>query len=451
MSTNLAKITWLICLLSFSVTAYAVEKSDAHEALERINQRDYRGAIERLDRLSPEEQNRLSACYLRGFAFYSLKEYEKAFTQFEASKHRNETAPALRFFLRGYCGLETKHVPSALRDFAAYASDRSDERDVDLRIVRTILLSENGREEAMQMLFSPDAEQLANPWHLLWRGIVHFIERDLRIAESNLSKFLTHKPRDERGLFWRCRIRNSLNCDAEAVTDYVALLRINSVHAGGFEEKSASRIIQEPGDISYGRQQIERLLHDRPKMGRRFDPNNPLHAWVAWRFQQKFNSLPIKWMGDFDRDKVNAYHSFRRKENAWCIFVSDTNRKGKDVGIPRNADELWDAVLFELENVANRPHIERLRGMARKGQITRRDFVLDITQLEWQASLRKRAFYTMVYFPWAQEAKMKPTFDGWYEDGITFKDFLESLSGDEIYPWQVYGRQYDLLRSHSSK
>jgi tetratricopeptide (TPR) repeat protein len=403
------------------------EAAPAGRALDLLRQKEYRRALDALTGLPHDAEQQISACYLRGYALYQLEDYHAAREQLRASEERGEDAPPLRTYLRGSCALESGDVEAALADFEKYASLSSDGRDADRRVVSTIRFSA-AADEAARLVNHAEGSRPPTPRRLLWGALLAYDAGKLEQADSLATQFLATAPTDARGLFWRCKVRHGLGRDAEAVADYAALLRAHPIHAGGFDEAAARRRIAKPGDLGYGQAQVERLLRDRPRLGGAFDSQNPLHVWAALQFESVLDGHRIVWDRVFARDDASAYHGFDGKRNVWCIRVSPMHRVGPKKGQRQDADELWACVLFELENAGNRPFFQRLEAKARDGAIDRRDFVLGLAELEWQASLRIRAFHALVYFPWAVEKGLSSNYAAWFEGGLTFQDRTETFA-----------------------
>lgn len=416
-----------------------------------VARNEYEKALTAVDEIPSELRQELKASFQKGYFLYKLGLHRQAVEAFKASESQNENASPLRSYLHGICALEVEQYRESLQKFTEYVASPDDGQDQDRRVADAIRLSEKGRDGALSFLQTPEAQELTCGTSVLWRGILAYEAEDLDAAERLVGAFLESKPRHERALFWRCKIRQKRGREADAISDYATLLRINPAHGGGFDEAKARRQIEAPGNIMYGRWQTEKMLADRPRMGERFDPANPLHVWVAIAFQRMPEDRSILWDAEFRRTDASAYSGYATAMPCWAIHVSNVHQIGKQKGKEMSADDLWSSALFELENLRNRPAFSATHNQARREEISRRDFSLALAQLEWGAGLRTRAFFTLVYFPWATEHGLVPSFAPWFEPSLTFDDRKASFADDDYYPWKIYGKQYDSLRRLGKK
>lgn len=455
--------SWICVLLLASVSGQIAADSEdtqakqrllnAHQAYKKfrgfLQTEAYEKALQELDRIPEDLHGSFRLHFLRGKTLYDLRRYAESYQELMASERsREQVSPLLFHQLRARCALKADQPEQALRDLAKFSSLRSGGTDDAYWIAGLIRERCGSSGGATELFEQAQNDKSIGSICLLWQGIVAYLDKEYGDAETGLTRFLLRKPHNDRGLYWRCKTRIKRGNTPGAVEDYARLLRKHPIYAGGFDLEETLDTILEPEDLSDGRRQVEKLLEDRPRMGTCFESANPLHVWSAVRFEKKYNNAPVRWDPWYPVEQdAPAYHRYSSLNGAWCIHVSSTYRTGENLGRKHTSDELWYSVLFELENVANQPKANRLRERAQRQSISRREFVLGILKLEYEAALRTRAFVVHVYYPWCVKQQVSPSLAEWRIAGwLTFDDFVLLHPENESQRWNLYGQQYDALR-----
>lgn len=354
----------------------------------------------------------------------------------------------LLFYFRARAGLRADDTRQGLRDLIRYVESAPGESDHE--VAATIILEEcaGGKRQAAELLRKVTGEDIVAARARLWQGILDYFDYDRKAAESALNQFLQREPHHLRGLYWRCKVRLELGNGAGAVSDYREILRSHPKLGRGFDEEAALLKLAGGGGIPYGRRQMDAVLRDRPRMGTHFDPENPLHYWAAFRFEAKVNKLPIGWDPlPYPATDADAYNIPAEEGRGWQVNLSDTYRTGAAAGKERPVDRLWWSLIFELENVTGREVTDALEERAQDGQISEREYIEGIVRSEYQAKLRTRAFFVLVYYPWCIRKGLSPIIAEWpLGDTLTLEDLLCSRSPDDPSEWKKYRAQYQRLR-----
>ncbi|MCC6123998.1 MAG: tetratricopeptide repeat protein [Pirellulales bacterium] len=200
-----------------------------------------------------------------------------------------------------------------------------------------------------------------------------------------------------------------------------------------------------PAALEHGRQQVRKMLADRPAMAEYAAESGFLRDWAARKFAGEDLGSLIDWDPEPPTDS-DAEHTAPGETEHGSIQVHPEYTHGRRVGRPRNFEELWAGAVYELHNINNARHFVKLHERAAAGKVSKEAFVGGIVKHEVVAAQQTRAFYLKVFLPFAakQQLSTQPTlwFAQWWDQP---DEALKGFTDKSAYPWQPYARQYDWL------
>src|SRR5207249_1958620 len=107
---------------------------------------------------------------------------------------------------------------------------------------------------------------------------------------------------------------------------------------------------------------------------------------------------------EFSADHFNPYGDEKARIRIRKESASGTNR-----GRLLSCEELWACVVFEIENLRNHKACIALYEMAIKGQVTREQWILENSRLEYEALRRTSSDYVRLWQPLAASYHLAST------------------------------------------
>jgi tetratricopeptide (TPR) repeat protein len=197
--------------------------------------------------------------------------------------------------------------------------------------------------------------------------------------------------------------------------------------------------------MEHGREQVRKMLADRPAMAKYAEEADFLRIWAARKFAGEDLGSLIDWDPAPPTDS-DAEHTAPDENNHGSIQVHPNYTHGRKAGRPRSFEELWAGAIYELHNINNAKHFVKMHEMAAEGKVTKEEFVGGIVRQEVVAAQQTRAFYLKVFLPFAVKQKLTTHPSLWFADWWDQPDeALKGFTNKSAYPWQPYARQYDWL------
>ena len=143
----------------------------------------------------------------------------------------------------------------------------------------------------------------------------------------------------------------------------------------------------EAADLTHGREQVEKFIHDRPGTGVVINLRPALKEQIAVLFTDD---------GQGDNGKVNRVYwsneepvSFNAENtsNDYRTYVRVTRRP------EYSATDKCSSLVFELHNVRNGRNFKTLDSSVVEGRITREVYVENLVHLEFEALLKTKEFF----------------------------------------------------------
>jgi len=204
-----------------------------------------------------------------------------------------------------------------------------------------------------------------------------------------------------------------------------------------------------PEELQHGREQLAKMLRDRPAMARYLREGDPLWTFAVRRFGGEALGEPIDWDPQPPTD-APAEHVAPHRGRRGRIRVTLLDPRWQREHPQWAFERLWSLAIFELHNMAVVPVFNEVRRQAAAGAISKREYVEGIFTAEHQAIERTRGFYAYIFLPYAAEhpqGKLETDPDHWFgswwvDPAEVFGQFADRTE----YPWRPYARMYDWHR-----
>lgn len=217
---------------------------------------------------------------------------------------------------------------------------------------------------------------------------------------------------------------------------------------GGYYRFQANKRLLTEKDLERGKNELRRMLRDRPEMARGLNEDDELFQWAARKFAGEDVLTWIEWSPRDHSDLADGWSRGGTLGRPAQVFVRECHGQFSHMppGTPRSFDELWSVLSFEMHNVQGHETSASLVIHAIVGEISRHEYILGKARKEYQALLRSRVFYLEVYEPWARSQNIATDPRNWRLNvPDTFDKWIASYPPDSDYPWKFYGQQYDQL------
>ena len=178
------------------------------------------------------------------------------------------------------------------------------------------------------------------------------------------------------------------------------------------------------GDDSdnYGNKQVRKMLSDRPEMNkvissdgltREILPEDSVWKWVASAYENKVIGCRIEWNNGKVRNYSLAEHVMPGNYPVGQIKVSQKFRDKHGIIRKPNFEELWAGCVFELINIQNGRFFLENMYKALQGKITRKEWIHQNTELEYNSLIKLKDFFQSVWKPWAEKNNFKYNYHIW--------------------------------------
>ena len=182
--------------------------------------------------------------------------------------------------------------------------------------------------------------------------------------------------------------------------------------------------------------QVKRMIKDRPLMGKHITKKDFVWKWAVRKFAGEDLPDTIDW------NNGNPY------QGAWADCVHPAKSEGGYIRIKNlkndTFDSLWAKAVFELINITLYVNILKLIQKAYRGQISKKNFIINMAKIEFKAVKMTEQFYKEIWEPWSQQRNFSTVPHMWYVGiPIRFEDWLKGYDKKSDYPWKVYSHFYD--------
>lgn len=205
---------------------------------------------------------------------------------------------------------------------------------------------------------------------------------------------------------------------------------------GGFDgigELSADR-------VAFGKEQVRKMLADRPNMAAQVGENDAICQWAARQFAGESTLNRVYWSSRHPT-RANALHYPPTRERPGEILIALTDGVRM---LPFEA--LWSCAIFELNNIANAPGFIAINARMLEGSIGRDEYVREHFRLEFLAAAKTRRFYLSIFAYRLQMERLDTQPELWFFTDAFLGDWrrgLQFYDNRSWYPWSAYGPYYD--------
>lgn len=211
-----------------------------------------------------------------------------------------------------------------------------------------------------------------------------------------------------------------------------------------------------PGDLSWGQQQMKQLLKDRPAMAAYVDSSgatqqlsesDAIYNYAVELFSSN-QGHKVSWSNDqtgFKQKCSPANHLPATTPNANAtIRLSAIKLCANPTDQPREFEELWVSLFFELFNLQNDGVMSRFVEQAAKAELSKCEFIEAITRSEYGVAKRTKDFFESTFAPWAKTHNYPSRAARWYGTlPATYELSEQQYTNLNNYPWNNYGSAYD--------
>lgn len=290
-------------------------------------------------------------------------------------------------------------------------------------------------------LRADDASEAADAYN---RGKNELQRKDFDKAIAEFSKAFELQPKEAKyqGMLAVTLLENG---DTEkGMAALKAAIELHPNDAGAKYQPQTDKVLS-PEAIAHGREQVRKMLADRPTMAKYAEEAAFLRDWAVRKFAGEDLGSLIDWDPEPPLDS-DAEHAAPDENHHGSIQVHPNYVRGRKTGRPRGFEDLWAGAIYELHNINFAKHFVKLHEQAAEGKVTKEEFVGGIVKHEVVAAQQARAFYLQVFLPFASKQKLATHPSLWFADWWDQPDeALKGFTNKSAYPWQPYARQFDWL------
>ena len=385
---------------------------------------------------------------MRGHAHGSKFEYEAAIAD-ENQAIELAPADAYAYHVRGTVYGNLNKLEQALADFRE--AIRLDPEYVEAYVnLGVVCLFKGNTDEAITHLneavrLDPEA---ANAY--AYRALCFADKKDYVQAVADIDQAIQRKPNSSWYYELRAAIRIWSRDYAGGIADFQTMARLGQQDA--MAKDVAENELPAPAGLDsvaleYGREQVRRMLQDRPEMARYGEKAALLYEWAARQFAGEAFGKRIVWDSSEPYTDANAENEIVDEGKTGArVRVSGVRATWKGVELEKPSfDTLWADAVFELYNVTN---VKRFRAITEDndaGKLSKEEFITRIVKAESLAALKARTFYMEVFLPWAKIHAVPTNPTKWYFV-TTFheKCHMKALVLHDSLYWSNYACEYDL-------
>ncbi|WP_395743291.1 hypothetical protein [Prosthecobacter sp.] len=225
----------------------------------------------------------------------------------------------------------------------------------------------------------------------------------------------------------------------------------------GLTPASAQSFARSETAESWSKKQMQHMLADRPVMktyqvGGQIQwvrQQDSIWQWVAERYAGKTTGIKTAWHEAAPTDGYEAMHGYAA-EKAY-IFLQDRSARAGG-GHNETFESLWSGVVFEHLNLENARGFHQTTLAAYQGKCSRDDYARQMAALEYRALGKAQDFYQKVWLPWCEAGGFVSNPDIWAHGYLpSFDAWLAQYPQGSAYPWEYYGKAYDILRQKAGE
>jgi hypothetical protein len=201
-------------------------------------------------------------------------------------------------------------------------------------------------------------------------------------------------------------------------------------------------------DMDYGREQVAKMLADRPQMKLFLNSQDDLYWWAVRKFGAKMHDSRIEWNSAAPAG-AEAQHRYPFANRPGSIQVRPISpEEGSE---SQEFERLWMRTAFELHNIEGARRFKQISVLALDKQIKKEEYVRAMFGVEYTAIERIRVWYADIYLPHAKKYNLETNPREWYCDFWgTESECFERYADRSGYPWVPYGKYYEQYQERRS-
>jgi len=201
-------------------------------------------------------------------------------------------------------------------------------------------------------------------------------------------------------------------------------------------------------NADHGDEQVKWMVHDRPHLADLVTPGNSIWNWLRDAFDYSDDGEKLYWDPSPSpaTEIYGGQTSFLGASKIIFVHLDDKEKEGSHAGEEKNAEELLETAVFELNNARHRKLMRSISLQVINGKLTRDQYILAVAGTEFLSSQGVKKFQTEVWQPFCARWQIRSEDWIWApHQAATFDDWMKSFPPGSIYPYKVYGLQYDEL------
>lgn len=201
-----------------------------------------------------------------------------------------------------------------------------------------------------------------------------------------------------------------------------------------------ARFVISKSDLDHGRKQVEKVLQDRPGMGKYIAREDTVYRWLVEQFAGEGIGERIYWSNETPTHGAAGQNHPPENGGAAKVLVRKQDLNMKEVECA--------ALIYELLNIRNGREFNKLfrRFLTAKpvkpNPQLREEFVLRASMLEYNTLVSTKSFYSLVWLPSLKARHIES--DSWSWRTTIPSSFSEWRKSDDAKTFLKYwGEAYD--------
>lgn len=200
-------------------------------------------------------------------------------------------------------------------------------------------------------------------------------------------------------------------------------------------------------NITHGREQVCKMLRDRPTMAKRIDEWNFVRRWAERKFAGEGIGKRVDWDPTLPINGFESDSQIPAGKSHGVIRVRSTFTYGQKMGKKMDFEELWDRAIFALIQLTNLEKNKTICGNRRLVELTKEEWIKEVARLQHESLLQTRDLYLGEWIPLANKNGINvPLPNHYVRLPMIYEVWLALYSDRSGYPWNVWGATYDQIQ-----
>ncbi|RYG73413.1 hypothetical protein EON80_03305 [bacterium] len=207
-----------------------------------------------------------------------------------------------------------------------------------------------------------------------------------------------------------------------------------------------TQLVLSADDLKFGREQMEKIYRDRPKLGELVVKDDALYLWAVRQFAGEASGHRVLWDPSAPDGPAWSLSSSVPPVSGvlGAIKIRAKYPAGPMFGQDLSCDKLWSCLVFELYNHSTNSAFEGIVSEALAGKIDRTATIFEIAKVEYLNVQKTKRFYLNAWAPFCARKGAVPVAEDWFQyEPDTYEHWIKQFQGPEDYPIANYGPWYD--------